>query len=176
MLFHIINSIQCFCKYWDATTQNNVSWYYNAKCWPSYTKFRKTTTIRKRYIMSIKYHTYKIQETLFNQETTWESNENTIKITNKSLEVSPSPAGDHKATMNRCKSMRNTRHKSTNDQTTKEMPPSNGANLALDSDVDPDTFGKVTKHKQHNIHDSQEVKPFPASDNKDVRNLHKHEA
>ena len=36
-----------------------------------------------------------------------------------------------------------------------------GANLALNSDVDQDTFGKVTKH---NKHDSQEVSPFPADD------------
>ena len=36
-----------------------------------------------------------------------------------------------------------------------------GANIALYSDVDPDTFGKVTKH---NKHDNQEVSPFPAGD------------
>ena len=45
------------------------------------------------------------------QDTTWEGN-NTIDITNKSKEVSPYPAGDHKAAMNRRESMRNTRHKS----------------------------------------------------------------
>ena len=38
-----------------------------------------------------------------------------------------------------------------------------GANLTLNSDVDQDTFGKVTKH---NTHDSQEVSPFPAGDHK----------
>ena len=37
------------------------------------------------------------------QDTTWESNKTTINITNKSQEVSPFPAGDHKAAMNRCK-------------------------------------------------------------------------
>ena len=31
------------------------------------------------------------------QYTTWESNKNTINITNKCQEVSPFPAGDHKA-------------------------------------------------------------------------------
>ena len=36
-----------------------------------------------------------------------------------------------------------------------------GANLALNSDVDQDIFGKVTKH---NKHDSQEVSYFPAGD------------
>ena len=43
------------------------------------------------------------------------------------------------------------------------------ANLALDSDVDQDTFGKVTKH---NTHDSQEVSLFPAGDHKAARNRH----
>ena len=33
----------------------------------------------------------------------------------KSQEVSPFPAGDHKAAMNRRESMRSTRHKNTND-------------------------------------------------------------
>ena len=31
------------------------------------------------------------------QDTTWESNKSTINIANKSQEVSPFPAGDHKA-------------------------------------------------------------------------------
>ena len=39
-----------------------------------------------------------------------ESNNNTINITNKSQEVSPFPAGDHKAAMNRRETMKNTRH------------------------------------------------------------------
>ena len=40
------------------------------------------------------------------QDTTWESNKNTINITNMSQEVSPFPAGDHKAAMNKSESMR----------------------------------------------------------------------
>ena len=36
---------------------------------------------------------------------------NTINITSKSQEVSRFPAGDHKAAMNRCECMRNTRRK-----------------------------------------------------------------
>ena len=55
---------------------------------------RKEATIKKRLIM---YHT---------QDTTRESNKNTINIANKSQEVSPFSAGDHKAAMNRRKSMR----------------------------------------------------------------------
>ena len=39
--------------------------------------------------------------TTLDQDTTWESNKNRINITNKSQEVSPFPAGDHKAAMNR---------------------------------------------------------------------------
>ena len=55
----------------------------------------------------------------------------------------------------------------------KKVPPCNGqvlpeglnqfygANLTFNSDVDQDTFGKVTKHNEH---DSQEVSPFPAGE------------
>ena len=43
------------------------------------------------------------------------------------------------------------------------------ANLVLDSDVDQDTFGKVTKH---NTHDSQEVSHFQAGDHKVTKNRH----
>ena len=49
------------------------------------------------------------------QDTTWESNKITINIATKSQKVSPFPAGDHKAEMNRRESMRNTRHKNAND-------------------------------------------------------------
>ena len=61
-------------------------------------KVRKTPKIRKRYN----------QVSHLTQETTWESNKNSINIINKSQEVSPFPAGDHKAAMNRRESMRNT--------------------------------------------------------------------
>ena len=44
-----------------------------------------------------------------------------------------------------------------------------GGYLALNSNVDQDTFGKVTKH---NKHDSQEVSTFPAGDQKATRNGH----
>ena len=42
--------------------------------------------------------------------------QNTINITNKGQEVSPFPAGDHKAAMNRRESIRNTRYKNTKAQ------------------------------------------------------------
>ena len=45
----------------------------------------------------------------------------------------------------------------------------NCANLALNSDVDQEAFGKVTKH---NIHDSQEISPLPADEHKATRNRH----
>ena len=55
-------------------------------------KVRRTAKIRKQYN----------QAPHLTQDTTWESrsNINTINITNKSQEVSPFPAGDHKAAMN----------------------------------------------------------------------------
>ena len=43
--------------------------------------------------------------------TTWESDTRQLNITNKSQEVIPFQARDHKAAMNRRVSMRNTRHK-----------------------------------------------------------------
>ena len=45
------------------------------------------------------------------QDTTWESDKTQVNITNKSQEVNPFPAGDHKAAMNRRESMTNTLHK-----------------------------------------------------------------
>ena len=48
--------------------------------------------------------------TTHDPDTTWESDKN-INITNKSQEVSPFPAGDHKAAMNRCESMKNASYK-----------------------------------------------------------------
>ena len=64
-------------------------------------KVRKMAKIRKRYN----------QAPHLTKDTTWESNKNTINITKKGQEVSPFPAGDHKAAMNRRESMRKTRHK-----------------------------------------------------------------
>ena len=66
------------------------------------------------------------------QDTTWESNKNTMKITNKSLEVNPFPAGDHMAAMNRRKSIRNTRHKNTNDPQKKNRPGTVSKNILLE--------------------------------------------
>ena len=68
-------------------------------------RLKRTAKIRKRCN----------QVPHLNQDTTWESYKNIINITNKSQEVSPFPAGDHKAVMNRRESMRNTRNKNTND-------------------------------------------------------------
>ena len=105
-------------------------------------KVRKTAKIRKRYN----------QVPHLTQDTTRESYKGTINITNKSQEVSPFPAGDHKAAMNRRESMKNTRHKNTNDHQKKlslegsvkdilleGLNRFHGANLTLSSDVDQDT-------------------------------------
>ena len=48
---------------------------------------------------------------ILTQDITWESNKKTVNITNKSQALSPFPAGDQTAAMNRRESMRNTRHK-----------------------------------------------------------------
>ena len=44
-----------------------------------------------------------------------ESSKNAINITSKSQDISPFPAGDHRAAMNRRESKKNKRHKTTND-------------------------------------------------------------
>ena len=68
-------------------------------------KVRKTTKIRKRYN----------QVPHLTQDTIWESNKNTINITNKSQEFSPLPAGNHKAAINRRESIRKKQTKITSD-------------------------------------------------------------
>ena len=75
--------------------------FAHAQLHNSVNKVSKMAKIRKRYN----------QVTHLTQDTTWESDKNTINITNKSSEASPFPAGDHKAAMNRCESMTNTKHK-----------------------------------------------------------------
>ena len=58
-------------------------------------KVRKAAKIRNPY--------YQVPH--LTQDTTWESDKNTIK--HPKQEVRPFPAGDHKAAMNRCESMKN---------------------------------------------------------------------
>ena len=105
-----------------------------------------------------------------------------LDTTNESQEFSLFPAGDHKARINR-RTQRHSKHKTEqkHKRSTKEVPPWNGqlnilleglnqiygANLALNSDVDQKTFGKVAKL---NKHDSQEVSPFPTGDHKATGN------
>ena len=64
-------------------------------------KVRKAAKIRNRYN----------QVPHLTQDTTWEVTKTQLNTTNKSQEVSPFPAADHKAAMNMRKSMPNTRHK-----------------------------------------------------------------
>ena len=80
----------------------------------------------------------------------WKSNKLTADTTNKSLEVSPFPAGDHKAHINR-RTQRHSKHKTEqkHKRSKKGVPPwngqsnillegfnrFNGANLTLNSDV-----------------------------------------
>ena len=57
----------------------------------------------------------------------WESDKLTVDTTNESQEVSPFPAGDHKASINRC-AQRHSKHKTEqkHKRSTKEVPPWNG--------------------------------------------------
>ena len=64
-------------------------------------KVRKGAKIRNRYN----------QAPHLTQDTTWVSDKTQLNITNKRQEVSPFPAGDHKAAMNSRESMTNTRYK-----------------------------------------------------------------
>ena len=75
--------------------------FAHAQLHNSVNKVSKMAKIRKRYN----------QVTHLTQDTTWESDKNKINITNKSQEANPFPAGDHKAAMNRCESMTNTKRK-----------------------------------------------------------------
>ena len=84
----------------------------------------------------------------------WESDKLTADTTNESQEVSPFPAGDLKALINR-RAQRHSKHKTEqkHEISTKEKPPwngqknilleglnrFNGANLTHNSDVDQDT-------------------------------------
>ena len=86
---------------------------------------KKDDKIRKRYNQVLH----------LTQDTTWESNKKSINITNKSQEVSPFRAGDHKAAMNRRESIRNKRHKNTNDPQKKYCLGTVGANLSLSCNV-----------------------------------------
>ena len=108
-------------------------------------KVRKTAMIRKQY-NQVPHLTWYI---------TCESNTSTINITNKSHKASTFSAGDLKAEMNRRDIVRNIRHKNTNDLQKKyrletvsktilleSLNQFHGANLAFNSDMDYDIFGK----------------------------------
>ena len=87
------------------------------------------------------------------QDTKGKVTNSQLDTTNESQEVSPFPAGDHKAHINR-RSQRHSKHKTEKKRkrSTKEVPPwngqlnilleglnqFNGANLTLNSDVDQD--------------------------------------
>ena len=87
-----------------------------------------------------------------------------LNITHKCQEVSPFPAADYKAAMNRRESMTNTTYINNTNVPIKKyrlgtvsknillegLSKFHGANLTLNSNVDQDTFGKVTKHTQEN--------------------------
>ena len=89
------------------------------------------------------------------QDTNGELTNSQLDTTNKSQDVSPFPAGDHKALVNR-RAQRHSKHKTEqkHKRSTKEVPPwngqynilleglnrFNGANLTFNSDVDQNTW------------------------------------
>ena len=105
---------------------------------------RKGAKIRNRYN----------QVPHLTQDTEGKVTNSQLDTTNESQEVSPFPAGDHKAHLNR-RAQRHSKHKTEkkHKRSTKEVPPWNGqlnilleglnrfhgANLTLNSDVDQDT-------------------------------------
>ena len=103
-------------------------------------KVRKMAKIRNRYN----------QVPHLTQDTTWESNTTTINITNKSQEVSPFPAGDHKAAWTDAKAWQSQDINNTNDPQKKYHLGTVSKNILLEglnqfhsanlsSDVDQDT-------------------------------------
>ena len=108
-----------------------------------YMKVSKGAKIRNRYN----------QVPHLTQDTNGKVTNSQLDTTNESQEVSPFPAGDHKAHINRLAQRHNkykTEKKIHKISTALELS-GLGANLTLNFDVDQDTFGKVIKHK----HDSQ---------------------
>ena len=67
----------------------------------SMVKVRKVAKVRNRYN----------QVPHLTQDTTWESDKNTIKYHKQEPRGQPFPAGDHKAAMNNRENIKNTRHK-----------------------------------------------------------------
>ena len=72
------------------------------------------------------------------QDTTWESDKTQLNTAHKSQKVSPFPAGDHKAAMNRRGSMTNIGTVSKN-ILLEDLDRFHSAHLTLSSDVDQDT-------------------------------------
>ena len=74
----------------------------------SFTKVHLLNKVRKKAKIRNRYN----QAPHLTQDTTWESNKNTIKHhIQERQEVSPCPGGDHKAAMNRQENMENWKHK-----------------------------------------------------------------
>ena len=93
----------------------------------SYKEIRKAAKIRNRYN----------QVPHLTQDTIWDGEKNT-NITNKSLEVGPFLAGDHRAAMNRHESVTNTRHKAQG------LPKSNDAAFPMHQEEKETTKKQTT--------------------------------
>ena len=83
------------------------------------------------------------------QDTNGKVTHSQLYTTNKGQEVSPFPAGDHKAQITDAhKHKRSTALEWSVNILLEGLNQFHGANLALYSDVDQYTFKKVTKHKK----------------------------
>ena len=123
-----------------ANIWKNTDW----QVYRSINKVSKGAKIRNRYN----------QVPHLTQDTNGKVTNSQLDITNENQEVSPFPAGDHKAHINR-RAQRHSKHKTEqkHKRSTKDVPPWNGqlnilleglnrfhgANLTLYSDVDQDT-------------------------------------
>ena len=79
------------------------------------------------------------------QDTNGKVTNSQLDTTNESLEVSPFPAGDHKAHINRC-AQRHSKHKTEqkHKRSTKEVPPWNSQGLLTNKGIYLECLAKVT--------------------------------
>ena len=133
-------------KTWVESTHKNQLMEANQICILDLLKVRKTAKIRNQFN----------QAPNMTYDTNGEVTTSQLHITNESQEVSPHPAGDYKALINR--------------RARKHNKVSKGAKIRNQYNQVPhlteDTNGKVTNPQLDTINKSQEVSPFPAGDHK----------
>ena len=104
---YIIKSSKLFLSY-DSMTENDQAKYNKSAACMHHVP-TKYTQCKVREMAKIRNQYNKVPH--LTKDTTWESDKITIRHHKQEAEVSPFPAGDHKAAMNRRESMTNIRHK-----------------------------------------------------------------